>query len=267
MLITRLLQVLGINSCILHHRCNIAVDLTEFFLRYLNINTAQIINGVCHRSPVYRNIIIHCNVQVFIQRLDGLFRASSGICFIDLPVGVLFAYLKISIPVNAGHLDLTSFPVQAAYNNHIRIGTLSQVAVCGIHTEDSHFPEAFLYLFRLLIQIWIGHLFHLDAYILGPAQQVVHVIHSTACCCRKNKDHCQQDRLPGYPAPTSGRAFSPALHLPGSPAVLINTHERILRPFLSSFPYKLYLAFSEVSASLRGMRMVRNGFCLAFAQH
>ena len=78
----------------------------------------------------------------------GLFVAAFKISLINLVHGAVFIDLQVGITVYAYQFHLPGFPIDDAEHLHIGQGAFFQVAVSGIHAENSYGPVSGASLFK-----------------------------------------------------------------------------------------------------------------------
>ena len=116
----------------------IRVDLIAFFFCYLQVNATHGINNICQRVKVYCRIVCDVQIEVFVDGLDGKFRAAVSISVVDLCLSIA-GYIHISITGNGNQFDLPCLPIDRSHHNGI--GTTFVVMVSGVQPKQRNIGD------------------------------------------------------------------------------------------------------------------------------
>ena len=162
MIHTRVGQLYGADSGGLHCLCDKCIDVVELRLAQLDVHTAQDVDGVDNSLPVEHGIIVNLQIQVPVQRLNGLIRATLEIRLVDLIIASFLIYVQIRIAEHADQFDLARILIYVADNVYVRVISLTQGIVTAIHAEQRHGPKPLHALHFLVGQVRVRHLRHID---------------------------------------------------------------------------------------------------------
>ena len=162
MIHARVGQLYGADSGGLHRLCDKCIDVVELRLTQLDVHTAQNVDGVDNGLPVEHGIIVNLQIQIPVQRLDRLIRATLEIRLVDLIIASFLIYVQIRIAEHADQFDLARILIYVADNVHVRVVPLAQGIVPAVNAEQRHGPEP-LHTFHFLVgQVRVRHLRHVD---------------------------------------------------------------------------------------------------------
>ena len=151
---SRLLNLVGADSCLLYCLRDVSVDPGTLVFAQLNIHASQNVDGVRHCLPVEGGVLSDIQIQVLIQSRYRLLRTSNGISRVNLIISIFIADIQIGISEYGNQLDLAGLQIHAADHVYVGVSSLSYVHLAalftGIHSKTSDHPMA-LHLGQLLL--------------------------------------------------------------------------------------------------------------------
>ena len=135
-----MLELHGAEPRTLHRLRDKRIDIREFLIADIEIDATEHIETLGDRLPVEGHIIIDVEIEVPVQRCDGLLRTTLEVRLVDLMVLSLIIDLKIRIAVNRREVHIPRLPVDAREHDNITERPRTEISVTRIDTEHRHRP-------------------------------------------------------------------------------------------------------------------------------